>query len=55
MDVIAGLEIRDSIPCRPTGKVLANFISEGGAKVPLTEDVLSRHVLYTGWAAAIRW
>ncbi len=48
MDVIAGLEIRDSITCTPRGKTLADLIARDGTRVPLTEDVLSRHVLYAG-------
>lgn len=48
MDVIAGLEIKDSISCSPKGAVLANLISNRETKIPLTDDVLSRHILYMG-------
>ena len=48
MDVIAGLEIKDSITCSPKGEVVANFISDSETKIPLTDEVLSRHILYMG-------
>lgn len=48
MDIIAGLEIKDKITCTPRGTKLADFIAKDGTRIPLTDDVLSRHLLYTG-------
>ena len=45
MDIIAGLEIKDKITCTPRGTKLADFIAKDGTRIPLTDDVLSRHLL----------